>query len=309
MPVIPSFVFSRATESNENNAYGYIPTLWICALFVSLYGLSTLIHTGQAIYYRLWWLFPTAVLAGLGEILGWSARLWSSKNVDAANPFLIQISTTIISPTPLVAANFIILGKVIALLGPQYSRLTPRWYTTVFLTCDIVALVVQAYGGGTATGTHPVLGGNIMLGGIVFQLVAITIYTLLAAEFLLRVLRDRPIRAAPPVPVVLEKLPSDSSVRGFLPTVQQPKLYGKLRLMVIGLCISTVVIYIRSIYRTIELSDGWNGRVIHTQVYFNVLDGAMITIAMFTLNFFHPGRLLSGGHTAILSPPETPKYN
>jgi hypothetical protein len=26
---------------------------------------------------------------------------------------------------------------------------------------------------------------------------------------------------------------------------------------------------LRSIYRTIELSDGWNGRIIHTQVYFS----------------------------------------
>jgi hypothetical protein len=32
----------------------------------------------------------------------------------------------IIAPTPLVAANFIILGRIIRRLGPQYSRLTPR---------------------------------------------------------------------------------------------------------------------------------------------------------------------------------------
>ena len=32
----------------------------------------------------------------------------------------------VIAPTPLVAANFILLGHIIQLLGPQYSRLTPR---------------------------------------------------------------------------------------------------------------------------------------------------------------------------------------
>jgi hypothetical protein len=32
----------------------------------------------------------------------------------------------VIAPTPLVAANFILLGRIIRRLGPQYSRLTPR---------------------------------------------------------------------------------------------------------------------------------------------------------------------------------------
>lgn len=65
-----------------------------------------------------------------------------------------------------------------------------------------------------------------------------------------------------------------------------------------------------AIYRVAELSDGWNGTIISTQVYFSkfsfcvnkakrsnfspldVLDGAMIVLAIYTLNFFHPGFLL-----------------
>lgn len=52
-------------------------------------------------------------------------------------------------------------------------------------------------------------------------------------------------------------------------------------------------------YRTIELVDGWEGRIIKNELYFNVMDGAMIVASMFCLNIFHPGRLLgSGGVTA-----------
>lgn len=90
-------------------------------------------------------MLPTAVLANIAEVIGWSARLWSSKNPPLIDPFLIQwvpssvpksllsthpyprISTTIIAPTPLVAANFVILGQLIARLGPQYSRLSATW--------------------------------------------------------------------------------------------------------------------------------------------------------------------------------------
>jgi len=49
------------------------------------------------------------------------------------------------------------------------------------------------------------------------------------------------------------------------------------------------------VYRTIELVDGWEGRIIKNELYFNVMDGAMIIAAMYCLNYFHPGRLLGPG--------------
>jgi hypothetical protein len=73
-------------------SYGYTPTAWVCGLFIGLFGLSTcesrrrtyffglclqsssVIHVGQLIRFRMWWLLPTAVLAGIGETIGWSGR-------------------------------------------------------------------------------------------------------------------------------------------------------------------------------------------------------------------------------------------
>ena len=104
-------------------------------------------HLFQAVRYRMWWLLPTVCLCGLLEVLGWSARLWSSINPFIVIPFQIQwvninvqippwkltmwpwwrITCTIIAPTPFIAANFIILGKIVQRLGPAYSRLSPKW--------------------------------------------------------------------------------------------------------------------------------------------------------------------------------------
>ncbi|TFK87668.1 RTA1-domain-containing protein [Polyporus arcularius HHB13444] len=271
---------AQVTFTPRVSPYGYIPTQWICILFIVLFSLTTLIHLAQAFYSRLWWLLGTTVLAGITEVIGWSGRTWSSVSPWAIDPFLMQITTTIIAPTPLIAANFVILGEIIKRLGQQYSRLSAMSYTIIFCSCDIIALVIQAVGGAKAsialqTGNgDPEVGGHIMLGGIVFQLVAFCIYLALAAEFLLRYHKDKPVRLASSAPPKSFALTRD------------------IKLMIVGLALDGIFILIRSIYRTIELSDGWTGRIISTQVYFNVLDGAMIVLAMYTLNVFHPGFLL-----------------
>ncbi|KAI0954415.1 hypothetical protein AcV7_007655 [Taiwanofungus camphoratus] len=272
-----------AARDDSNTTYGYIPTKWICILFIVLFGLSTFVHAVEAVYSRLWWLFGTACVAGILEIVGWSGRLWSSINPSSLSPYIMQMTTTIIAPTPLVAANFVILGQMIRRLGQCYSRLSAMWYTIIFCSFDVIALIIQAVGGASAanavnSNNNPAKGGRIMLGGIAFQLAAITIYIILAAEFVLRFLYNRPLRSA------------ESTMTGY-------GLDRNMKLMLLGLAFSSLVIYIRSVYRTIELANGWTGRIIKTQVYFNVLDGAMITLAMYTLNVLHPGFLLGPSAT------------
>lgn len=172
--------------------------------------------------------------------------------------------------------------------------------TVLFVSCDAIALIVQAVGGSIAStavrqSQDPEKGGHIMLGGIVFQmgmstnahlpsrreftisrLAAIVAYVTLATEFIIRYFKDRP----------LAQYSRDSNSPSRAP------LSTRMRLMLIGLAMMTVFIFIRSVYRTIELINGFSGPIIHRQVLFNVLDGAMIVLAMWTLNFFHPGWLL-----------------
>jgi hypothetical protein len=47
------------------------------------------VHAAQATKYRMWWLLPTAVLAGIGEVVGWSGRYWSTRDMEA-DGFLMQ---------------------------------------------------------------------------------------------------------------------------------------------------------------------------------------------------------------------------
>ncbi|KAJ7929038.1 RTA1 like protein-domain-containing protein [Mycena leptocephala] len=261
----------------KESPYGYTPTESVCVLFVTLFGISTS-HTLPPVVD-----FPQRHLRGLLETLGWSARLWSAISVLQPHPFEIQLIVTICGPTPLAAANFTILGAIITRLGPIYSRLGPKRYTTVFLICDILSLFVQGIGAGIAAKAvvnlkSPKNGGHIMLLGICLQLVTIVAYAICAGEFLWRFLKHRP-------------LAKHTKNRSVPPPTPAP-LTSRLKVLIVGMAFNLLFLLIRAIYRVIELNDGFRGRIIQTELYFSVLDGGMVTLAIFAFNFAHPGFLL-----------------
>jgi hypothetical protein len=46
-------------------------------------------------------------------------------------------------------------------------------------------------------------------------------------------------------------------------------LGGRMQILICALVFNTTCLFIRAVYRVIELSDGWSGRIIRTQVYFS----------------------------------------
>ncbi|KAI0651898.1 RTA1-domain-containing protein [Trametes meyenii] len=272
---------SDSAAADHTNLYGYNPTKSVCIIFVILYVVSTLVHIWQATRSRAWWLLPTVVLAGLAEVVGWVARTKSSYDPTVRMPYIIQTSILVLAPTPFVAALFIGFGRIASRLGDEYSRLSPRLYSRIFLTCDILSLFIQGGGGGmAATATSDPdkvrLGSNIILGGLIIQLISMTCFCYLMGEYAWRRAADRPFRKRD----VTSGTPSHRVMD------------HSMKMLIVGICISTVLIYIRSVYRTIEFANGFDGPIAHTQVLFNVFDGMMVTLAMYTLNFMNPGTLL-----------------
>ncbi|KAI0724600.1 RTA1-domain-containing protein [Cerioporus squamosus] len=273
-----------AQDIPQDSLYGYVPTMSVCIIFISLFTVCTVIHAAESFYWRIRWLLPTACFAGIMEVLGWSARLWSSISPLNRDPYIMQLAVTIIAPSPLVGALFLLFERISERLGAQYGRLSPKWYARIFLTCDIISLIVQGVGGGLAGSADDDrdqldLGGDIMLGGIIFQLTSITVFVILMAEYFLRYSSDRPTGKG--------KKPQGSEL-----AKQRPPLDTRMQLMIFSLVLMTIFLILRSIYRTVELIDGFDGPIIQTQVYFNVFDGGMIVLAMSTLNLLHPGYLL-----------------
>ncbi|KAH9479751.1 hypothetical protein JR316_0008346 [Psilocybe cubensis] len=296
-----------ATEPAEPHArtddalYGYIPSKAATIIFVSLFLVSTVIHCVQAIKYRKWYLIYTAGVCGMLEFAGWIGRLWSAFSPQSMTAYKLQATCLVFAPTPLLAATFVIFGQIIKRLGPSFSRLQPKRckyqfelflleihiFLKIQLCFDVLALVVQGGGGGIAASAtdNPSqidLGSRIMLVGIVVQLVVIIGFSVLAAEFLIRFYKNMPFQGR-----------SDESMRKLLNTEVKSRMTPNIKLILYGVLLSTVFFLVRSIYRVIELSEGWEGPVMRTQMYFNIMDGLMIVLAMYTVNVFHPGRYLA----------------
>lgn len=62
----------------------------------------------------------------------------------------------------------------------------------------------------------------------------------------------------------------------------------KFRGFLAALTIATICIFVRSVYRVAELSEGWTGYLIKQQGLFIGLEGVMVLVAVIVLNIFHP---------------------
>ncbi|EIW52013.1 RTA1 like protein, partial [Trametes versicolor FP-101664 SS1] len=239
--------------------YGYLPTEWTSVLFATLFLITAVLHLMQAGMYRKWWLFPTVVPACFGEVLGWACRVWSYHSPLKLTPYMVQTVVLVISPTFLIGALFITFGKMCAHLGQQYSRISPRLYARIFFTSDVVALLVQSAGGGIAASNRGPEGGHIILAGVTFQLASLSVFCALVAEYVARWIRDQPFEG---------NTASNDSVS------------------------DSATIYESAVYRTIELSEGLEGRISRMQPLFVAFDGTMVLLATVFFSLYHPGRIL-----------------
>ena len=101
-----------------------------------------------------------------------------------------------------------------------------------------------------------------MVGGIVFQMASITVFVGFFVEFLRRV------------------------------RSQKKSLGTKINVLIAATAFSCTMIYMRSIYRTIELLQGWTGYLITHEPYFIGLDAVMMLLAVSIFNIIHPGLCL-----------------
>lgn len=192
--------------------------------------------------------------------------------------FLMYLVALTIAPAFLSAAIYLCLSRIVIVYGTHLSRFRPRTYTIVFCSCDFISLLLQAVGGGIAASTNQKAllntGKNIMLAGLAFQVFSTILFAIAAGWFAKNVW----------------------SSKGSWNTRYSDLIHSRLfKAFLIGLVVATVTIFIRSVYRCVELSGGFGGHLfVSDEALFMVLEGVMLIFAGTCLTVLHPGIAFQG---------------
>ncbi|KAL4731325.1 hypothetical protein ACLX1H_000290 [Fusarium chlamydosporum] len=244
----------------KHTVYGYRPSLWVNTLLTALFTIAFVANIWLGIRFRIHAYAVVLALGCLAQMVGYGARIGMYFLPFDAIPFQAQVCCLIIGPAFNSAAVYLMLKYIVALFGPQWSFLKPKLYTIIFIGADIVSLVLQAAGGGisatSAIGDEDSLnlGNNIMMAGIAFQVVTLSVFALLATAFCVR--RARAVKSSPLSGDALQTWQS----KGF-------------RLFLCGLSTAFLTIYIRCVYRIAEMRGGWGNKMMKEQIPFIILEG------------------------------------
>lgn len=261
--------------SQANSAYGYVPNLPANIVGCVLFGIILLVQLGFGLGTQDWWMFTTwGITAGL-ELAGYIARAFSHKYATSYPLYEMQLICLIIAPAFMAAGIYYQLAKEISIYGQRYSPLKPMIYTAICTTCDVVSLFIQAAGGGVAaantqTAAGPATGAWVVVGGIAFQVLTLLFFTVFFIFVSWQIFKD-PNREV-----------------NWDPYFAQNRKRPLYKFWLPAVSVSLLFLLIRSIYRIVELSDGWTGYLIRTERFFLVLDGLMIAIGMIPLSLVYP---------------------
>ena len=194
-------------------------------------------------------------------------------NPWSSNAFDIQIVCLIIAPAFIAAGIYLNLKHIVLEIGTSFSRLRPKYYTWIFILCDIFSLVLQGAGGGIAAtanngSTEQQTGNNLMLAGIVFQVFTLLVFAFFVIDYAVRAYQHR---------ATLE------------PSANKLMATTRWKLFVGSLTLAYITVFMRCVFRIGEMAKGWGNPVMQDQTDFIVLDSVMITIAVLCLTVFHPG--------------------
>jgi RTA1 like protein len=243
--------------SVEDTIYGYYPNLAANAFFAAFFGCFMIINLVLGIRYRSWTFLIAMVGGCMTEMVGYISRVMLNDNPYDNAGFNMQITCLTIAPALIAAGIYLTLKHLVICFGEEHSYLKARYYTWLFIACDLVSLTLQGAGGGVAAtaedndATTVTMGNNLMMAGIAFQVVTLLGFAVITALYYFRLSR---------------------SATGLSAAAESVKNSTGFKLFVGGFLIAFITIFIRCLYRIAEMAGGWRNPIMQNEAEFIVLD-------------------------------------
>lgn len=179
----------------EATTYGYYPNFAGNVFFAVFFGVLGAFQLGFGIYFRTWTFMIALGVGTFMEMAGYIGRVMMNDNPWNQSGFKLQIVCLVLAPTFVAAGVYLTLKHIVLNLGPEHSRLKPRLFTWIFISCDVGSLILQAAGGGVAAAAGNTdqkllkAGDDIIIAGIAFQVATMVVCGLFGLHFFWNVAR------------------------------------------------------------------------------------------------------------------------
>jgi hypothetical protein len=170
----------------------------------------------------------------------------------------------VLAPVGLALADYLLVGRLIRIVGRQYSIVNPKFVEFGFIISDFLSIGVQSAGAGLITSgklENIPRGCNVLIGGLCINLVSFCFFAVVTIHLHWSIYRRK------------------NNFTGQEPWVK----------MFYALYLSMTLLIIRSIYRIAEFSMGFRGYLAIHEVYFYVFECLLIIFAFGLFLPLHPG--------------------
>jgi hypothetical protein len=247
----------------------YIPDFTLCLLGIVLFTLAFLSHALQVWYYRLW-SFSPLTFACLMEVTGYIFRALSSrKDPYRITYFVVEYFFIVTAPVLISASIYVCLTKLITWAEAEGTDISNRsrflrrkFILLTFISVDVVTTAMQVtgagiIGGATSKQKDPTTGNNVLLAGLAIQTAAFAVFLVLL--------------------IVVTFAICKSMKTPFLAVLP----------------IASVLVFVRTIFRLVETSQGVFGYLSTHEGFFAGLEFAPMVVAVWLLAIWYPGRWMS----------------
>ncbi|KAF7587061.1 hypothetical protein BBP40_007818 [Aspergillus hancockii] len=244
----------------------YLPSIPAAAIFFILFLGMTVFH-----FWKLWKMRARFCLAfaigGIFEVIGYGARAVAHDRTGKIMPYCIQNVFILLGPVLFAASIYMTLGRIIRRVrAEQYSLIRVNWLTKVFVMGDVLSFVVQGSAAGLmASGTNAKMGKNIVIAGLLIQVIMFGLFIVTSIIFQRR-MHNHPTRQA---------------FDGMIPWKSYLYTLYAVSLLIMG----------RSIFRVIEYAMGQDGYLLSNEWSMYVFDSLLMFAVMVIWGVWYPGKL------------------
>ena len=258
------------TYNYKYSLFGSEPSKTLAMMAAGVFILLGLAHIFQCWRFKTKYMIP-AIIGAIFEGIGYSTRIIAISTPFSVSMFASQQSLIVISPVCIAASQYMILGKIIEYVDATASPVSHTIIARVFVCSDILSFVIQAAGSGLLVSSPAdyLLGTNILIGGLVIQVVSFSAYLIIAAIFYSRA--------------------SKSNNSGIL-----------WKRLFVALYIAGIMVLIRSVFRVVEFAEGFAGPIASNETYLYIFDFALLSVALLAFNIVHPGAALNTVNSGVL---------